>query len=278
MKTAVITTARGRGAHLRRQLQGLARSDRPADIHIVVALGDPGVAEIVSEEGSPASVVELDATEPIPIAHGRNRGAVVALQESAELLVFLDVDCIPGPELIGRYHHTAEQPRHGNALLCGPVTYLPAPGPRGYPLTELSAHINPHAARPNPGDGEVLPTTQYELFWSLSFALTAATWNKIGGFCERYRGYGGEDTDFAQCAAAQGVSMRWVGGAHAFHQFHPTIDPPVHHLEDILRNAMIFHERWGWWPMQGWLTAFEASGLIARDADGRPHRAVAVTS
>jgi GT2 family glycosyltransferase len=272
MKTAVITTARGRGSHLRRQLQGLAENTTSADLHIVVALGDPRIAEIVAEAGSSAVVLELGTAAPIPIAKGRNQGAAAALREAAELLVFLDVDCIPSAEMIGRYRHTAAQPEHADALLCGPVTYLTPPGPRGYVMTELQAQYNPHPARPAPPDGDILPTTDYALFWSLSFAVTATTWKRIGGFCERYRGYGGEDTDFAQCAAAQKVPMRWVGGAHAFHQFHPTTDPPVHHLDDILRNAAIFHERWGWWPMQGWLAAFEADGLITRDADRRPYR------
>jgi len=271
VKTAVITTVRGRGSHLRRQLQGLALSTQSADMHVVVALGDSRVGEIVAEEGSPASVVELDAGEPVPIAHGRNQGAAAALRGSAQLLIFLDVDCIPGRELIGRYRHTAAQRQHANALLCGPVTYLAPPGPGGYSIAECQARVNPHPARPVPSDSDVLPTTEYALFWSLSFAVTAPTWNRIGGFCERYRGYGGEDTDFAQCAAARRVPMRWVGGAHAFHQFHPTTDPPVHHLDDILRNASIFHERWGWWPMQGWLAAFEATGLIARDNGGCPY-------
>ena len=272
MKTAVITTVRGRGSHLRRQLQGLALSSHPADMHIVVALGDPRVSDIVAEENSPAFVVELDAAEPIAVAHGRNQGAAAALRGCAQLLIFLDVDCIPGTEMIGRYRDTASQPVHANALLCGPVTYLAPPGPQGYSITELQSQTNPHSARPVPGDGEVLPTTEYALFWSLSFAVTVPTWEKIGGFCESYRGYGGEDTDFAQCAAVRKVPMRWVGGAHAFHQFHPTTDPPVHHLDDILRNATIFHDRWGWWPMQGWLAAFEARGLVARDADGSPYR------
>jgi GT2 family glycosyltransferase len=240
-------------------------------MHIVVALSDPCVAELVAEEGSPAIVIDMDVAEPIPVGGGRNRGAAAALAESAELLVFLDVDCIPGAQLIERYQRTAAQPEHADALLCGPVTYLPPPGPGGYSITEL--HPNPHPARPAPPNGDVTSTDEYSLFWSLSFAVTSTTWNRIGGFCERYRGYGGEDTDFAQCAAAQKVPMRWVGGAHAFHQFHPTTDPPIHHLDDILRNATIFHQRWGWWPMPGWLTAFEAEGYIVRDADGSPRRA-----
>jgi GT2 family glycosyltransferase len=270
VRTAVITTVRGRGPHLRRQLRGLARSIRQPDVHIVVALGDLHVADIVADEGSPASVEDLQVAEPLPIAHGRNQGAAAALEKSAELLVFLDVDCIPHTELIGRYHDTAEQPQYADSLLCGPVTYLPPPGPAGYLLEDLQSHIDPHPARPHPPDGEVVSTTDYALFWSLSFAVTATSWTRIGGFCERYRGYGGEDTDFAQCAAAQGISMRWVGGAHAFHQFHDTAEPPVQHVDDIVRNARIFHRRWGWWPMQGWLADFERAGIIARDTGGRP--------
>jgi hypothetical protein len=64
--------------------------------------------------------------------------------------------------------------------------------------------------------------------------------------------------------------MRWVGGAHAFHQFHPVSDPPVEHVHDIVRNAKVFHQRWGWWPMSNWLNAFEQRGLITRDRECRP--------
>ncbi len=240
----------------------------------MVALGDPQAGDIIAEEGSCASVLDLDVGEPLPLACARNRGAAAALRESAELLIFLDVDCIPGAELISRYHSAAAHPQHAHALLCGPVTYLAPPGRGGYPIGGLEALADPHPARPAPREGDVLATTDYTLFWSLSFAITAATWTEIGGFCEQYRGYGGEDTDFAQCAAARQVPMRWVGGAHAFHQFHPTSDPPVEHLDDIMRNAGIFYDRWGWWPMSGWLAAFEHTNLITRNSDGRPCRVI----
>ena len=174
--------------------------------------------------------------------------------------------------MLGRYHDAVLDPGHRNALLCGPVTYLPPPlDVQGYPVT-LEHLINPHPARPAPPDGDVIASTDYELFWSLSFALTASTWRHIGGFCDRYRGYGAEDTDFGQMARAVGVPMRWVGGAHAFHQFHPVSDPPVEHLHDIVRNATIFHRRWGWWPMAEWLDAFRRRGLITDDGVCPPRR------
>jgi GT2 family glycosyltransferase len=273
MRTAVVTTVHGRGAHLRRQLAGLADSTRMPDVHVVVALGDPTVRDVVAGAEHPTLLLESDCGAELPVAAGRNLGADAAVRRGGELLVFLDVDCIPAADLLERYHTVASNAEHADALLCGPVTYLPPPRPHGYDLADIRARPAPHPVRPAPSDGAVVATTDYSLFWSLSFAVTAATWHRIGGFCERYRGYGGEDTDFAFCAAERAVPMRWVGGAHAFHQYHPVADPPVEHLDDILRNAGIFHERWGWWPMEGWLSAFEADGLVRRDADGRPVRA-----
>ncbi|MGE2836184.1 glycosyltransferase family 2 protein [Mycobacterium sp. SMC-4] len=272
MNAAVITTVHGRHVHLRNQIRGLQRSTRPADIHVVVALGDPDVPSVLRRTGHDAVLVEYPAAPPLPLAAARNEGARSALAAGADLLVFLDVDCIPSPALIARYRQAAAHSDHRDALLCGPVTYLPAAGPSGYDLDTLSEQVDPHPARPCPDDESIVATDDYALFWSLSFAVRRDTWEAIGGFCEEYEGYGGEDTDFACRAAAQGVPMRWVGGAHAFHQHHPVEDPPVRHLDDIVRNACVYHRRWGSWPMGGWLDAFEQQGLITRDRDGTPRR------
>jgi hypothetical protein len=172
MKTAVITTVHGRGDHLRRQLEGMSTSTAPPDLHIVVALGDPAVTDIV---GTSAVVLDCPAAQPLPVAMGRNLGAAAAVRNAAELLVFLDVDCIPGADLIDRYHTIARRPEHENALLCGPVTYLEPPGPRGYVISEIRAKPNPHPARPAPQDGTVAATTDYSLFWSLSVDSASGT-------------------------------------------------------------------------------------------------------
>jgi GT2 family glycosyltransferase len=272
MRTAVITTVHGRPRHLHRQLVGIASSAKSPDIHVVVAVDDPAAGDVVANSESTAHVVQCEnGPGPLRIASARNIGALAALERGAELLVFLDVDCIPGQEMLGRYYDAVVEPAQRNALLCGPVTYLPPPeDPEiGYPLT-LDPLTNPHPARPAPADREVVASSDYELFWSLSFALSSSTWRTVGGFCEQYRGYGAEDTDFAQMARAAGVQLRWVGGAHAYHQFHSVSDPPVEHLHDIVHNATVFHRRWGWWPMTGWLDAFEKRGLIVRDSDYRP--------
>ncbi|MCW2528513.1 MAG: putative sugar transferase [Pseudonocardiales bacterium] len=276
MRVALVTIVSGRHAHFTAQREGIRAGEVLPDDHVVVSMGDPLIRGLVAGEHD-VTMVELDVgpaatTAPmsgghLPLARARNRGAEVALARGAELLIFLDVDCIPGPGLIWRYLDAVQLHAHSDALLCGPVTYLPPPPYGGYPIGALHTLADPHPARPVPPTGAVVAGGDYDLFWSLSFALSSRSWRAIGGFSERYEGYGGEDTDFAWTARDRGVGLSWVGGADAFHQYHPVSNPPVEHLDDILRNAATFQRRWGVWPMPGWLAAFEAQGLIEFDAE-----------
>ena len=262
----MVTVVAGRHEHLSAQVRGLrdiAAEQLEVDRfeHIVVSMGDDAVAEVLTRTGSAATCLEIPVHGALPLARARNVGAAAALDRGAELLVFLDVDCIPGPALLERYRCAAAASGNERSLLCGPVTYLKERdvGTEGRALAALTA---PHPARPNPPTGTVEHGDNFDLFWSLSFAVTAPTWTELGGFCEDYTGYGGEDTDFAATAVASGMGLRWVGGAHAYHQWHPVSNPPVEHLDDIVANARTFFDRWGRWPMVGWLDAFAARGLI----------------
>ena len=171
---------------------------------------------------------------------------------------------MPSETLLARYEFAAHLPLSSSGVLSGPVAYLPASA-KVTDLETWPALATPHPARPIPADGDIVLADDPNLFWSLSFAVTAPTWRRIGGFCEDYRGYGGEDTDYSRLAANAGAALWWVGGATAFHQHHFSPQPPVDHLDDILRNATLFHRRWGEWPMLGWLEAFRELGLVHVD-------------
>jgi len=106
------------------------------------------------------------------------------------------------------------------------------------------------------------------MLWSLSLGASVEDWNAVGGFDERYEGYGGEDTDFGQRLKRAGGDMWWTRSAGAFHQWHPVSRPPVEHVADIVTNANLFYDTWGWYPMGGWLTEFERRGLVSQAADG----------
>ncbi len=267
--TWVITTVRGRHEHLRRQLLALAQTD-PESAHVVVAMGDDQVSQVAAENagGRRMLVPQLDL-EPgaeMPLSAARNLGAATAIAQGAELLVLLDVDVIAAPGMLTAYEQAALS--HPEALLCGPVTYLAEGVAPPADPSQLVRWRAPHTARPDPAAGSVQTGGEHKLFWSLSAALTPATWRAIGGFCEDYVGYGGEDTDFAWQARAAGVDLAWVGGGDGYHQWHPVSSPPVEHLDAIVRNARVFHERWGEWPMGGWLREFERRGLLTWSADG----------
>jgi len=264
VRTAVITVAsRGRREHLGRQRRML--TELPEDIIRVEAWLDE-----TPPDGIPDAETRTLHVPPGPhgmrVGEGRNRAAKVAVDEGAELLVFLDVDCLPGRGLLPGYRAAASA--HPEAMMAGPVTYLRSVE-RPRDVDDLPALTRPHPARPALPHGRTRAAAyeEYDLFWSLSFALTPETWTRIGGFHDGYEGYGAEDTDLAWRARANGVELRWVGGADAYHQWHPVSSPPWQHLDDILRNGATFHERWGTWPMGGWLEAFAAAGAIERRGD-----------
>ncbi|MFT4393568.1 glycosyltransferase family 2 protein [Gordonia lacunae] len=270
---AVITIVSGRHVHLRRQLEAFGHSTHRPDVHIIVAMDDPDIATVVADH--PVRVIHIRNDDPhtLQLADARNAGAAAAIAAGATILVFLDVDCIPGPDLLGRYLRSCAATPDLKLLYCGPVTYLPSDQPT-FDARELSRFTDPHPARPSPGCGQTQLSSELMLFWSLSFAVRAADWLALDGFHPGYRGYGGEDTDFAMSARDNGFRIAWVGGAHAYHQHHAVSNPPIEHLADILRNARVFHRRWGTWPMEGWLRAFAERGLAAYDPVGDDWRLV----
>lgn len=287
-RAVVVTAVHGRETHLRRQRAALALSASSPVAHVVVAMEDPQISDRLaadqprnhSTSAAPTKdapdlstqVLEIPRSSGrLPLAAARNLGAERALEQLAgpdDLLIFLDVDCIPDPDLISAYIEASRL--RPEDLLCGPVAYLPelpAEALDAAPADQLAAWAAPHPARPAPAPGEILTHGEHALFWSLSFAVRRDVWETIGGFDEAYSGYGAEDTDFSWRARARGVELTWVGGARAYHQHHPVSRPPVEHLTDILRNGRIFADRWGHWPMEGWLQEFERLGLVRRDGE-----------
>jgi GT2 family glycosyltransferase len=255
---SVLTLVRNRAAHFDKLVEGLKRSSLRPDELIAVDMSD--VPLVLPATDFPVRLVRLE-TDGLPLAAARNRAAAAS---SGDRLVFLDVDCIPLHDCLATM---ARALADHDALLCADIRYLGAEYARGeWTEAELLAAGAHHPIREFPEHG-VRRETNPGLFWSLAFAIRRARFDALGGFDERFSGYGAEDTDFGFRADAASVPLLFVGGAIACHQHHAVYDPPLQHFADIVCNAARFQQIWGFWPMRGWLDAFVALGLIALTED-----------
>lgn len=255
---SVLTIVRNRSAHFDALVEGLRRSSRPPAELVVVDMSDIALPRPPTD--FPVTLVRLQ-TEGLPLATARNRAVAAS---TGDRLIFLDVDCIPLHACLATLDDVL---RERDALLCADIRYLGAGDARGlWREDDLLAAGVAHPVRDFPPSG-IRREPNPGLFWSLAFAIRRERFDVLGGFDERFSGYGAEDTDFGFRADAAGVPLLFVGGAIACHQHHATYDPPLQHFADIVRNARQFREIWGTWPMQGWLDAFASIGLIVRTDD-----------
>ena len=251
---SVLTLVKGREAHLRNLLNGLAAGQRLPDHCVIVDLSEAPLA--LPAMPFPVTLHRMPGAG-LPLAAARNAAARLA---GTPGLIFLDVDCIPAPDLVAGL---AADIAAAAALICCEVLYLPAGATAaGIDPGRLRAAGRRHPVRPFPDHGR-RPEANAGLFWSLAFATRQSVFAGLGGFDEAYAGYGAEDTDLAFRARAAGVPLLFTASTVAFHQHHPVYDPPLQHFDDIIANADRFRQRHGIWPMDGWLRAFAALGLIA---------------
>ena len=260
----MVTIVRGRLDHLCRQGWGLAAQDEPHLEWVVVRMGGPDPRPALLDPHPEPVLVEMDveAGAPLPLAAARNAGIAAA---STPTVVLLDVDAVPGPTTVRRY---ADAVASTGGVVAGPVSYLPAGVPASpVDLGTMPAAGTPHAARPVPEDGELVAEDRWELLWTVSMAAPAQLLRAVGGFDERYTGYGAEDTDMAMRLRATRAPLHWVGGAWVYHQHHDEVGRRDR-VPDIVRNASLFRSVWGWWPMDGWLRELAAEGRVEWDPSG----------
>ncbi|MGB3181982.1 MAG: galactosyltransferase-related protein [Cyclobacteriaceae bacterium] len=257
-RISILTLVHERRDHLVNLIMGLSRS-KVMPNELVITFMNEAPYDDLPGLPFPIRMLRVDSAETaIPLAEARN-GAVQ--QADGDLLVFLDVDCIPDPALVGRFRQAAEQ---FDGLMMGDIRYLPpqtAFDPCNFPALRKKAVAHPD--RPVVHE-LVQPESRYELFWTLSFALQRELWDRLGGLDEGFRGYGGEDTDLAFTTRKMDIPFALVD-AVCYHQHHAVYRPPLQHFDDILVNAIRFHKKWDIWPMDGWLKAFADMGLIRWD-------------
>jgi GT2 family glycosyltransferase len=255
LPVSVLTLVKGRRTHFRYLLESLARMKTP-----------PGELIVVNLDAAPLHPPRLEfpvrvlhhPAENLPLGAARNRAAAAA---QYRLLCFLDVDCVVSARSIERA--TTAIARQ-DCMLAPEMLYLPAHAMgtdwREGALRRIGLR---HPARNFPPSGEQREHNPGFL-WSVAFLMRARTFYALGGFDEVFTGYGAEDTDLGFRGNEAGLPLIYQGGAPIFHQHHTLYWPPLQHFPDIVRNSLLFHQRWGIWPMLDRLGAFQEMGLIDR--------------
>ncbi len=259
MSVSVCTIARGRERHLHNMVAALA-AQGVAPLELVIGAMQDAPFGGLPPTPFPVRQVIVPG-ERLPLAAARN---AAAREARGDILVFLDVDCVPGPGLIEAYADVLAA--EAEACVMGDTHYL---GASDDVAADGFAALWPacvHPAREFGRSRRRLANTME--FWSLSFALSRATFARTGGFDTRYCGYGGEDTDFAMALEAEGIALIWAPEAMALHQWHAVHIPPLHQIGDIVRNANLFREKHGRLCMDYWLNQFEAAGFVTGLPDG----------
>ena len=131
MNVSVLTIVHGRQFHLENQLQGLLQSE----ITLVqwIAVGMNQDVELESQNRLAIQTGRIDAASGgLPLAKARNHAAAVCQTEG---LIFLDVDCIPSPTMIGNFSKALSS---RDALWIGTPLYLPAAAKRQVNETKIA--------------------------------------------------------------------------------------------------------------------------------------------
>lgn len=225
---------------------------------VAVAVMDEGETQLSEAISERCRFTRVDGHR-LPLARARN--AAAGLAEDCDQLIFLDVDCVPAPDFVERTLEVAAQDRS----VMADCRYLDRETPGDLPFGELWARAEKHPARPRFRPTEGAPTKRLDQsteLWSLAFALPRKSFTEMGGFDERFIGYGGEDTDFALRLGEQGTELHYAPQMRAVHQWHEVSVPPLQHFGDIIVNARKFRYKHGQWCMDYWLSQLEEGGYI----------------
>lgn len=139
-------------------------------------------------------------------------------------IVFLDSDCIPGPDLVERYHKYLDKPdviagalrniSFGDALKAdmpiNSMTGTPDRRPTIYPTVgrKLMERMS-------------VETDFYRAFWTGNMSVPTKEFEEIGGFWEDIRGYGAEDQEIAYRLWTRGCPLRIDLRIYSVHVDHP---------------------------------------------------------
>jgi len=219
MKLSVIVPTHERSTQLRRTLEALDRQSLPAaDFEVLVVDDGSGPAEREANRAAAGDHRRRLLGKPQGgLASARNRGAAEA---GGEILLFLDDDVIPAPDLLAQHlaaHAAAAEP----VAVVGALPFPPdAPRSSFLWYLERSGHYDlyRHPGK-YPGGRPPMPPMNG------NSSIPRELFFRVGGYDEAFRQYGSEDLELGWRLARAGVRFVYRPQAVGVHD----------HIKDFAR-------------------------------------------
>ena len=245
---SVITIVKNRIPQFYSLLKSLEASEQKPKELVVVWMTSPSDHSLIQSEHFPIKHC-FATSDTLPIAKARNKGAAAS---SASTLLFLDVDCIIHPQLLTRVSTGIAK-----GMTVGSVMTELKLIPENAGYSEVSRLPESRESR------QKTLQHQQEGFQSSLFAILREDFENVDGFDEKYAGFGIGDIDFATRCNRAGIEHRSLPLV-TYKQFRNCRACPLNHLLDIVCNANLYKDKWGYYPKTQWLTTFMARGFVSK--------------
>ncbi|MFK5583257.1 MULTISPECIES: hypothetical protein [unclassified Serinicoccus] len=218
-RIAVTTVVHHEHAALLGQVDGLGASSWPPDLHVVLAASDRELAR----NRLPIRSDRWETLVPrLQVTHKQQQRAYVdavmlamdeAVGAGAQVLVHLDVRCIPAPDLLQAYAERVVEVQGAEpVLLDADVLALSPPGPLGYPVSsELHGWVR--GSTDQSDENDVVPGLH-------SFALLGRDWPAVREAWEQLAVGNASVVTPADAVRSLGGVCARIPGTAVYHQ-HP---------------------------------------------------------
>jgi len=238
--SVIVTTSPGREQNLAACLALLKRQLYPPLEVLVIDDGSSHAKEICRKFEADLNLSYFWRENDCCVSKSRNLGAKMAQEEH---LVFLDSDMLLNPHGLAAYaEYLHEFPEHVLYGYFGYVHEYIAPsyfiGSREVMWCDRRfEEYNPQGLIP----AQNMIRFPHEWAWSGNLAIKKTVYDSIAGFDQEYRGWGGEDLDFAWRLIQKNWQIHFFLDAWAEHQVHNR-EEKFHQLSQVQRNKEYEHQ------------------------------------
>lgn len=217
------------------------------------------VADDGSEDGTQDLVTSMQMGFPLHYVRQQNRGRAAARnlgarQAQGEWLLFLDADMEASPALLEM--HMGAHRRHPDVLVMGQVLLAPSAAQSQFAKMAESGRL----------------ATGKQRFMSAlqcatgNLSLLREAYHRLGGFDERFRFYGWEDTDLGYRAASEGLGLLYDPSAISYHHDYAVdLALAANRARQAARSVWILFDKHP--ELQGKLNMFEDKGYLSWGQD-----------